>query len=117
MEKTKKQTSNRNISEKRYSFGNREANYNSQNVINDRPSTDMQPRLNNKFQTKRSTSRENYNKTPTIQQQIAMFSGMESESLGSITHGTLTQKYADINGKDASPPVREKRRRSHEKVN
>lgn len=81
-----------------------------------RASTDMQHRLSNKFQTKRSSSRIEKNKTPTIQQQIAMFS-VESDSLGSIAHGTLTQKYADINGKDASPPVREKRKRSQEKVN
>jgi len=35
-----------------------------------------------------------------------MFS-VGSESLQSFHQGTLNQKYADINGKDASPPVRE----------
>lgn len=76
-------------------------------MIQDRPSTDIQPRLA-KFQTKRSTSRggdREKNKTPTIQQQIAMFNA-ESDSFGSLAQGTLTQKYADINGKDASPPER-----------
>ena len=69
MEKSKKPESKRNISGKRQSFGPRDAaNYNSTNqMIGDRPSTEMHPRMSNKFQTKRSTSRGQLNKTPTIQ--------------------------------------------------
>lgn len=68
MEKTKKPVSKRNISSKRQSFGNRETNYNSTNKMlpQDRPSTEMQPRVSNKFNTKRSNSRGKLNKTPTI---------------------------------------------------
>ena len=51
MEKSKKPESKRNISGKRQSFGPRDAaNYNSTNqMIGDRPSTEMHPRMSNKF--------------------------------------------------------------------
>jgi hypothetical protein len=89
-----------------------------QQAHSERPGSGLQhPKLSKKFATKRNTSRskpEIY--TPTVQQQIAMFS-VDSESQASLLNrNTNLAKYAEINGRDVSPPVREQRRKSTEKV-
>lgn len=123
MTRLEKHKSNEEMSPRRGDLEANAPNYNSmQQILPHRPGSSLQPKLVKKFQTKRDSSRPRAEvKTPMIQQQIAMFS-VDSESRGSQLQQTLHDhsagmaKYAEINGRDASPPVRDQRRRSAEKV-